>query len=560
VPIGSFFLNGGLLSAATRGSVAALLLAAAGAVVTSCGGDEFCTEGSYECSGAPAAGTGGWSGTGGATGSGGTAALETGGSSAVGGTPGVGGGGASGTSGAADGGTAGALGSSGAGDTGGGGAAGSSDPGPVICDPGAPVAACVPPSKGIFVSSVGDDDNAGTPDKPLKTLGKAIVVAAAADSATPIFVCGGTYKERLVVTTAGLEVHGGYSCTNLAWSYDGVQAKLAPNAEDEVLKLDGADGFTATDLEITAHNATAPGASSVAVFVKDSSGVSFTRVHLVAGVGADGEGGDRPSYEYHDLSELAGNDAKGDKAGAGRPCTCDGPGDQSIGAPGGVAAQAGGRGEPIELGGGEPGSAGMTCTNGGPGADAALVADGEGAQVLGTLSASGWNPEGGSDGEDGAPGQGGGGGGGAAKSGEGAGGGGACGGCGGKGGAAGGGGGASIALLVLRSDIHIADSKLEATIAGKGGAGTAGQPGQQGGVRGAASGAACLGGNGGSGADGGGAGGGAGGISVGILETSSSVAVNPATIIWIGKKGDGGQGGGVDNDGVPGIEEKRKTL
>jgi len=566
VPTGSFLLKGGLLSVATRGSVAALVLAATGAVVTSCGGDEFCQEGSYECSTAPTAGTGassgsgGSSGTSGTTGGGGTAASETGGSSAVGGTSAAGGqGGASGT---ADGGTAGALGSSGTGDTGGGGAAGSDDHGPVVCDPSAPVATCVPPSKGVFVSTSGDDGNTGNQDSPFKTLGKALVAAAAADPATPIFVCGGTYHERLVVTTAGIAIHGGYSCTDLAWSYDGVQASIAPYAEGEVLKVDGADGFAATDLEIIAHNATAPGTSSVGVFVKDSSGVTLTRVHVVAGTGADGADGDRADYLYMDLSDLKGNDAdsNSDSAGGVKSCTCEGPGPQSIGAAGGVATQAGGQGEPTALGGGEPGMPGESCTNGGRGADAEPVADGEGAQSIGAISASGWNPESGQEGNSGAPGQGGGGGGGAKSNGSGAGGGGACGGCGGRGGAPGGGGGASIALLVLRSDVDIVDSKLEAKAAGNGGAGTGGQPGQQGGVRGKASGAACIGGNGGNGADGGGAGGGAGGISIGILESSSTVGVNPATIIWIGKKGDGGPGGGADNSGIPGIEEKRQTL
>ena len=82
----------GRSAVAARYSITAFALLAAGAVATSCGGNDFCAEGSYECSTGgtqSTAGSGGTAADGGTTGGGGTAGVATGGSAATGGDAGT---------------------------------------------------------------------------------------------------------------------------------------------------------------------------------------------------------------------------------------------------------------------------------------------------------------------------------------------------------------------------------------------------------------------------------------------------------------------------------------
>jgi hypothetical protein len=222
---------------ATRSSVSVLLLAAAaaGAIGTSCGGDEFCAEGSYECSGTGGtSGNGGSSGTDtvGGTGNGGSTAA-TGGGSATGGSSATGGGagmdgGAAGTGTGGSAGSAASGGMTGASGTDNGGAGeGGSTSGPPACDPDAPAIGCVlTPGDGIFVATTGNDSAAGTQAKPLKTIAKAVVMATA--SGKPIYVCTGTYAEHLRVSVDDLSLSGGYSCAGSTWTYDATRATVAP--------------------------------------------------------------------------------------------------------------------------------------------------------------------------------------------------------------------------------------------------------------------------------------------------------------------------------------------
>jgi hypothetical protein len=564
---------------AARAFVPALLLGA-GAVATSCGGDDFCSPGSYECTGGtqPAAGksgsgTGGTSGegTGGATGTGGASANGgTAGSMSVGGFAGGGeaGGGAGGQSGdAGSGGTAASGGSTGTGGisgTTGGAGDGAGGMGPVSCDPDAPTAECVLQGvAGIFVAtsaSGGDDINNGTQSAPVATLAHAIELAATAQ--VPVYVCAGTYKEHVEITDDHIALRGAYTCQNSVWTYDrSKHSRIAPTSKDEALRIKSVNGLEVTDMDLVSANATAPGASSVAVFVSASKSVVFTRVHATAGNGMAGAMGMVEPYTYTDQDALKGNDAVVALPGLMRSdCpVCAGTSIVTVGGQGGVAMQGGAPGEPTELGGGAAGTSDATmCTNGGDGGNAPAPDDGGGATSTGAVDSSGWLPAGGVDGANGTPGQGGGGGGGAKTGSSGAGGSGACGGCGGKGGGAGAGGGASIAILALGSKVTLQDCRLDTGIGGKGGDGVAGQVGQDGGAHGTASGFACNGGNGGNGSAGGAGGGGAGGISVGVVydSASSTITVDSRTTYTPGSPGVGGTGAGTGNDGAVGVVQK----
>jgi hypothetical protein len=508
---------------------------------------------------------GGFSGnaTGGSTGQGGfgnagSAGLPSSGGSA-GTEAGTGQGGESGTSTGGGAATGGSVGASGSGE---GGEAGT---GPGQCKPGLPSAGCTlgADEPGIYValpSAGGDDANQGTQSAPVASLAHAVVLAA--PDRMPIFVCAGTYKEHVLITTSGLSFHGAYSCTGAVWTYDPTKySRVMPSTKDEALRVKGAHGLDVADMEFVSQNATVAGASSIAVFVSDSDGVTFTRAHVVAGNGMKGADGTMVPFVYQMASALHGQSATSDTGADPNDCTCDASSEHSKGARGGDAGQDGGTGEP-DLGGGLPGTHGSPCTNGGLGFDAPTTDDGPGAQTSGSLSADGWLPTSGTDATNGRPGQGGGGGGGGKMSGDGGGGGGACGGCGGKGGGGGAGGGASIAFLSFNSTLTLTDCVIETSTAGAGGNGAAGQPGQNGGVGGDRFHSACVGGNGGMGGKGGAGGGGSGGISAGIVSKAGTIKIDDHTnnAITTGAPGAAGLGAGMANDGQPGVAKNALEL
>ncbi|HEY3495294.1 MAG TPA: hypothetical protein VGK73_11435 [Polyangiaceae bacterium] len=535
-----------------------LALGVAGA--QGCGGDEFCAQGSYECSSGGGAGVSAGSGSGGSNGAtgGDSAGSSSSGSSARAGSDA---GGSAGTE-SAFAGSAGADG--GAGESG----AAGGDSGPPACDPSALEAGCVvPEGGGIFVSAVaGDDDEGdGSQASPLKTLGEAIDRVGALRRPVPIFVCKTVYRERITLSNDGFEIHGGFACPDDGepWTYDPTQRpQLAPTSRGVVVTLRELDGSTLSDLEIVAIDAEDPGESSVAVLLNAATNVTFARTLITAGEGKKGRNATADEYDYPSLSTLGGKHTNNDKGAAqNAACVCENTEVRSIGGGGGVGglvAGPGSPGAPAELDGGEGGMESLSCNAGGAGGDGGdgtPVDHGPGALVRGEVSADGWTAQPGGRGQDGGPGKGGGGGRGATGAGMlvGGGGGGACGGCGGRGGNAGAGGGSSIGIVSFDSSLTLHSSMIRTAEAGDGGNGIAGQIGQAGGAHGNGSGMGCQGGNGGRGADGGAGGGGAGGISVGIVWFDGKAPeLDALSSVEPGEEGAGGLGP-EGNDGIEGV-------
>ncbi len=567
VPHGAFLVKRGRMRVAQR-SIPALLFVASGAVAVSCGGDDFCSQGSYECTGGTqpssgAAGTAGTSGDGlgGSTGTGGSATAgfpSSGGSGGFGNAEG----------GAPTGGTAGLFPTGGttgtSGEAGTSGEGGEAGHGPSSCDPESPTAGCLLSvgHAGIYVappSAGGNDANDGTQSAPVATLGHALELPAA--NTVPIFVCAGTYQEHLEITLGGIDLHGAYTCQNAQWTYDPTApSRLAPTTKDEALRVKDVTGLTVTDMELVSANADpkTPGASSVAVFVSGSTQVMFVRDHIIAGDGVRGADGQEAESNYSTMS-LDGNPGTESSGGDSNVCSCA-DGTTSTGGLGGAASTTptgGGAGLP-PWGGGLGGTVG-SCGSGGTGHDGAApeaVSDAAGANALGSVDQAGWAPAPGGDGLNGKPGQGGGGGGGATNGG---GGGGACGGCGGAGGRGGHGGGSSIAILSLSSTITLNSCYLESRTAGQGGDGKIGEPGQSGGMHANGHGAACPGGAGAQGGNGGAGGGGAGGVSVGVVSATSTINIDEGTTYTPGTPGAGGLGAGTENSGLPGVTQETLT-
>lgn len=404
---------------------------------------------------------------------------------------------------------------------------------------------------GVFVSSTGNNANPGTYDQPVATLSQGFVIASTF-TRKYVFIGTGTYAETPTFP-AGLEIRGGFTpgttWTRTAGNYSVFNVGLSPAQIVNVSIPTLVSG-----LQVVASNQVAPGASSIALRVlNSSSAVQFVDCKFTAGNG--GNGNNSPSG-------VAGSSATG----------AVGPSGGGGGLPGGGNGGAGGGGGMGTNGGnfcgsnsGGFGGSTFSCSPGGTGQNgfnSCAVGDGANGSALsgmGTIAGGIWTPAAGNSGANGAGGTGGGGGGGGGNQTTGAfcgvnatggpGGGGGGGGGYGTGGTGGMGGGASFAVLLYNSSPIFTSCTFTTSNGGAGGsggngggfglgaggaAGTAGQPGAGTGGSGAA---------GNRGGAGGGGGGGAGGVSIGIAVTGTSSPSITGASYTIGIGGTGGSGG-----------------
>ncbi|MGK3985553.1 hypothetical protein WME99_21080 [Sorangium sp. So ce136] len=450
---------------------------------------------------------------------------------------------------------------------------------------------------GVFVRADGDDRAPGTRKRPVKTLQRAIVLAASgrSDGEAPtrrVYACGETFEEA-VVLPSGVDLWGGRRCADGNWSFgrsfgwpDQLTTIAPGRAEVPVRLLDG-EGATSTMFGVrvvAAEGSAGDGKSSIGMILGQGAKVRVVSSEVHAADGKDGEPGeDAPRLRAKDgqYGENGVNACTADVATGAPPVVteCEG-GIESIGGQGGDGYfEAGGDGQPgapssaenpAASGEGGLGAGSARCERGQPGADGESGRDGRGARGPGSIDVTGWwVGVRGADGGHGGIGRGGGGGGGSRSrfamiqchpgepQGGAAGGSGGSGGCGGKAGQGGGYGGSSLGIVVLEgAEITVDDSKVVTGRGGNGGAGGTGQPGGvgfPGGIGGQygihSDWAACSGGNGGDGGPGGNAGGGLGGHSISVATVGvTHVSFERGAEFIIGGSGDGGPGGGLLED------------
>jgi hypothetical protein len=433
---------------------------------------------------------------------------------------------------------------------------------PVGCVPSTATGA-VADSCGVFVSPSGDDGNAGTKEKPVKT------IAAGLGKGATVYACAGAMPFSEAVTVpAAATIYGGLDCTS--WVYDASnKTQLTAKADAVPLTIGTRGAVEINDFAISATSATKEGGSSIAVQVNGAT-ASFERCDLVAG---DAKGGLAGTSGGAQAMQAEGGDAgdnatsttqNGGAGGVNAVCSLSGG---MGGAGGAIQNGPGGNGAPGDNGNGGPNGTGDTGAGcGGPnpnGTNGTTPGFGLGASGIGGLTANGYQGTDGQPGMDGTHGTSGGGGGGSQAStmvhGAGGGGGGA-GGCGGTHGEGGKAGGSSLALVSVGATVTMTSCTLKSGKGGDGGAGGGGQFGQFGGLAGlagAGSGSVadgCNGGKGGKGGDGSDGGGGLGGHSFGIATTGTTLMLDVATksAITPGVKGTGGQGGNTNENMNPG--------
>ncbi len=395
-------------------------------------------------------------------------------------------------------------------------------------------------SRTIFVWEGGSDGFSGlTPAAPVRSLNRALVVAAGRPDRDTILLATGTYTGAAVELIGGVSIYGGYS------SNFQTRSLVAPTVRSLGPTAAFARGLAGQALvdRVAFVTADRPGPSEHAatLVVSGSSDLLTLRdVELRAGRGSDGGAGAPGQNRTPGHAGFGGAGSSGGTggwlgAGRGGNGRRRGRGEDgtSGSANGGPCGGGGGDGDGSNLGcaDGDPRSG----DNGGRGCDGRLGAHGAGGSDAGSWSGIAWSPSHGVAGTAGT--NGGGGGGGGAGGGEdcnifGAcifcgtgrgGGGGGGGGLAGTGGGGGGGGGASIALVVDGSIVNL--DGVTITTSGGGAGGRGGSPGVGGGGGGGGSGAPSgsntdgAGGDGGDGGTGGGGGcggGGGGGPSVAV--------------------------------------------
>lgn len=444
----------------------------------------------------------------------------------------------------------------------------------------------------IFVSPDGFDSDIGSIEKPVQSIGQAVLLAK--DEGLAVYVCNGTYRENVVVD-APVSVYGGYDCTR-EWKRTKDVAILQSGAGLPLLVKNVNGKVHLERLAFRAPEAVGAGQSSQAAAIIGSSDVSLSQVELKAGSGTAGVAGAKGADAYASPPSPSARGASTTTsycytpdAGGSPGAYCDSfasggysatttqvcaGGFEMRGGRGGAGANVwltknkplcfkggGAYGETPYLGQYRTGSGSWTPVSsaksgadGTDGADGAAAAFGIGSIAEGIYSATNVGSDG-APGQPGWPGRGGVGGYSAGHSGDvcasdyrvGSGGGqGGLGGCGGgraTGGAAGGG---SVALVVIDSTVSISGARISVGDGGAGGDGAPGgaaQPGAYGAPGGSAQSStyqgaqAEAGGNGGAGGDGGPGG---GGPSIAILYQGAMPEVSDA-VYEIGSPGDGGQ-------------------
>ncbi|MFT3836837.1 MAG: MopE-related protein [Myxococcaceae bacterium] len=432
-------------------------------------------------------------------------------------------------------------------------------------------------ANGVFVSTTGNDANAGDKAHPKRTITAAI---NALNGKRDVYVSTGTYIEQISIPS-NVGVYGGYNPNN--WQRDLTANPVTVTGVNAPLLIDGSMNVSVQLMQFVGSTPSGSGVTAYGAFVRNAVAVLVEAVDIRAGNGTPGSSGSSSSAGASgaqgsiggagcENSSFVCNSCNQPQGGAGGHTTCHGV--DRYGGQGGSAGQGGssgnggaqgyggtaqGSGTPSGGGNNVPGSGYIGGTGGNGGAGAQGTSGG----AFGSWSASGYVLAITSDGAEGGDGNGGGGGGGGGggttdcDSYGGGGGGGGAGACGGQGGHKGTSGGASVAMFLWNSSVTAKGASLHTGNGGSGGNGTQGGGGGTGGAGGqTASGAGsnygggseqddgsngARGGKGGDGGNGGPGGAGGGGPVVGVgIGGTSTWSPDPATTIQLGTPGNGG--------------------
>ena len=267
---------------------------------------------------------------------------------------------------------------------------------PTDCAPTEGVA--IPETCGVFVKS-GATGN-GSQASPFGTV---VEASTSLGGAKAIYVCGGDVFAGSVQLAGGVSIFGGLDCASWEYSNSAAHPKIEGDADMPALKIAGVGDSALLSIDIESPNAVAPGASSIAVVVSETT-LNVEQASISARNGAVGVIGAPQTKTTIPAAAIGKNGTDGCKGGAGVIGGGGGGGQQTcqaISVNGGLGGSGtvdpdggnGNPGKPTPNPGGTSGIGEMTgsCTNGGDGQPGPSGSPGLGADAeLGILSETGY--------------------------------------------------------------------------------------------------------------------------------------------------------------------------
>ena len=146
---------------------------------------------------------------------------------------------------------------------------------------------------GIFVTTTGAPDGAGTRADPISTMSAGIIKAKAAKKR--LYVCAGTYPEALTLED-GVSIVANLKCTTpTAWELNGAHALLASPTSPALIARNIRTPTRVDGLDVIAPAGTEAEPSSIAFLAVDAVQLTLTTGKLEAQAGRNGVDGVNPA-------------------------------------------------------------------------------------------------------------------------------------------------------------------------------------------------------------------------------------------------------------------------
>ncbi|MDQ8047123.1 MAG: DUF1565 domain-containing protein, partial [Patulibacter sp.] len=144
-------------------------------------------------------------------------------------------------------------------------------------------------AQAIWVATTGDDGAVGSLQAPVRTVGHAILAAAAASPKKAVYVEVGTYTEPIALVS-GVSLYGGYLASG-ARTRDQASIIAGPPGAQDTVTANGAKGVELGLLTILGPTNTAAGASSYAIRAIAGSSLVLTQATVRGGAAGNGNAG-----------------------------------------------------------------------------------------------------------------------------------------------------------------------------------------------------------------------------------------------------------------------------
>lgn len=144
-------------------------------------------------------------------------------------------------------------------------------------------------AQAFWVSTTGNDAGPGTLQAPFRTVGHAILAAAAAAPKKAVYLEVGTYSEHLALVS-GVSVYGGYLASG-ARTRDQASTIAGLPGTQETVVADGARGVELGLLTVLGPTNTSAGSSSYAIRAIAGSSLALTQATVRGGAAGNGNAG-----------------------------------------------------------------------------------------------------------------------------------------------------------------------------------------------------------------------------------------------------------------------------